>query len=280
MSNQAPHCETSQSAVRVGALQRGATIDFGYDTWWRWDLGWSAVTQYADTDTDWTVEGFNRFFVPFGHAALAEADVTTTPANAAYNYLAQDHLGTGRFVYDQAKAETAAVEHLPYGDRYAATGDAPYHEFTGKPWDDDAGLFYFPYRYYAPTIGRWISPDPLGLVDGPNVYAYGVLSPIACFDALGLAVKKEDPCSSKSPNHCQDCCLQKAREGYERCKKKYTWNFLKRGLCNAGYDKCNQLCITMCNEDPKRTGKDAARESDACNSGNPAPPPKPKETCN
>jgi RHS repeat-associated protein len=166
MSNQTPHCEVSQGAVRGGALQRGATIDFGFDTCWRWDLGWSAATQYGDTDTDWTVEGFDRFFVPFGHAALAEADVTTTPANAAYNYLAQDHLGTGRFVYDQAKAETASVEHLPYGDRYAATGDAPYHEFTGKPWDDDAGIFYFPYHYYAPMIARWTTPDPAGLIDG------------------------------------------------------------------------------------------------------------------
>jgi RHS repeat-associated protein len=186
MSNQTPHCEVSQSAVRGGALQRGATIDFAYYTWWRWDLGWSAVTQYADTDTDWTVEGFNRFFVPFGHAALAEADVTTTPANAAYNYLAQDHLGTGRFVYNQAKTETASVEHLPYGDRYAATGDAPYHEFTGKPWDDDAGLFYFPYRYYAPTIGRWTTPDPAGMIDGPNVYGYVSGSPVQKRDALGL----------------------------------------------------------------------------------------------
>jgi RHS repeat-associated protein len=186
MSNQTQHCETSQSAVRGGALQRGATIDFAYYTWWRWDLGWSAVTQYADSDTDWTVEGFERFFVPYGHAALAEADVTTTPANAAYNYLAQDHLGTGRFVYDQAKAETAAVEHLPYGDRYAATGDAPYHEFTGKPWDDDAGLFYFPYRYYAPTIARWTTPDPAGLVDGPQVYSYVRNNPIGFSDRLGL----------------------------------------------------------------------------------------------
>jgi RHS repeat-associated protein len=157
MSNQTQHCEVSQSAVRGGALQRGATIDFAYYTWWRWDLGWSAVTQYADSDTDWTVEGFNRFFVPYGHAALVEADVTTTPANAAYNYLAQDHLGTGRFVYNQAKTETAVVEHLPY-------------------------------RYYAPTIAPWTTPDPLGLVDGPNVYEY--LNDNPAGNALGAVLRQ------------------------------------------------------------------------------------------
>jgi hypothetical protein len=160
MSNRTQHCETSQSAVRGGALQRGATIDFAYYTWWRWDLGWSAVTQYADTDTDWTVEGFNRFFVPFGHPALAEADVTTTPANAAHNYLAQDHLGTGRFVYNQAKTETASVEHLPYGDRYAATGDAPYHEFTGKPGTKTSACTTSPTATTPPPSRGGLRPTP------------------------------------------------------------------------------------------------------------------------
>jgi RHS repeat-associated protein len=188
-------------------------------TWWRWDLGWSAVTQYADTDTDWTVEGFNRFFVPYGHAALAEADVSTTPANAAYNYLAQDHLGSGRFVYNQAKAETASVEHLPYGDRYAATGDAPYHEFTGKPWDEDAGLYYFPYRYYAPTIGRWTTPDPLGLIDGPNFYGYAKNKPINTYDELGLACCPEDyqACVEKARSDLTSC-LNRARGNYIGCQ--------------------------------------------------------------
>jgi hypothetical protein len=35
MSNQTQPCETSQSAVRGGALQRGATSRFAYDTWGR-----------------------------------------------------------------------------------------------------------------------------------------------------------------------------------------------------------------------------------------------------
>ena len=59
--------------------------------------------------------GINDFSIArAGGAALAEAAVTTTPANAAYSYLAQDHLGTGRFVYNQSKTQTGAFEHYPY----------------------------------------------------------------------------------------------------------------------------------------------------------------------
>ena len=111
-------------------------------------------------------------FVPYGHSALAETVVTSTPANATDSYLAQDHLGTGRFVYNQAKTQTAAFEHYPYGARYSASGTAPYREFTGKPWDPDASQYHFPYRYLGPDMSRWTSADPAGLVDGPNVYGY------------------------------------------------------------------------------------------------------------
>jgi RHS repeat-associated protein len=220
-------------------------------TWWRWDLGWSAATQYADTNTNWTVEGFNRFFVPFGHAALAEADVTTTPAQAAYNYLAQDHLGTGRFVYNQAKTETASVEHLPYGDRYAATGDAPYHEFTGKPWDEDAGLFYFPYRYYAPTIARWISPDPLGIVDGPNVYGYVSDSPVSQIDILGLDSQDpcENPCASprcRCPNEGYYSCLKRHTDNCENCICSYCDRLPGRLAQNACWANCVLFIGSMC----------------------------------
>ena len=41
--------------------------------------------------------------------------------------------------------------------------------FTGKPWDVAAQMYYFPYRWYSPSAARWLTRDPLGMVDGPNV---------------------------------------------------------------------------------------------------------------
>ena len=36
------------------------------------------------------------------------------------------------------------------------------------------------------STGRWTTPDPLGFVDGPNLYAYVHNNPLTHFDLYGL----------------------------------------------------------------------------------------------
>lgn len=40
-------------------------------------------------------------------------------------------------------------------------------------------------RDYDPTTGRYLEPDPLGLVDGASVYGYAGQSPISNMDPTG-----------------------------------------------------------------------------------------------
>jgi RHS repeat-associated protein len=47
-------------------------------------------------------------------------------------------------------------------------------------------LVFFGLRFYDPLLGRWISPDPAGFVDGANLYAYVQNSPINRLDLFGL----------------------------------------------------------------------------------------------
>jgi RHS repeat-associated protein len=157
-------------------------------TYWRWDAGYSVLAQYQDTTPDWGISGFDRFFVPFGHTALAEADLDTSgvPANAAYTYLTHDHLGTSTHGFNQSKTVVSQNVHLPFGQRSYVYGNSPYHEFTGKPWDAESQMYYFPYRYYSPNMNRWTGADPAELIDGPNVYEYVRGNPIVSFDPLGL----------------------------------------------------------------------------------------------
>ncbi len=51
---------------------------------------------------------------------------------------------------------------------------------------DASGLVYFGARYYDPSIGRFITQDPLGIVDGPNLYAYCRNNPVNWVDPWGL----------------------------------------------------------------------------------------------
>ena len=52
--------------------------------------------------------------------------------------------------------------------------------------DQESGLSAFGLRYYDPKIGRWITPDPAGFADGPNLYAYVHNSPLLYWDQFGL----------------------------------------------------------------------------------------------
>ena len=47
--------------------------------------------------------------------------------------------------------------------------DNPYL-FTGQRFDEETGLYYFRARYYDADQGRFINRDPLGYVDGMNLY--------------------------------------------------------------------------------------------------------------
>ena len=56
--------------------------------------------------------------------------------------------------------------------------------YTGRREDLETGLYYFRARYYSAQLGRFISRDPLGFVDGMNRYrAYFVPGGV---DPIGL----------------------------------------------------------------------------------------------
>ena len=42
--------------------------------------------------------------------------------------------------------------------------------FQGLTYDKETGLYYNRERYRDPTTGKFISADPLGYIDGPNMY--------------------------------------------------------------------------------------------------------------
>jgi RHS repeat-associated protein len=57
--------------------------------------------------------------------------------------------------------------------------------FTGREWDAECSLYHYRARNYSPTLGRFLSRDPLGYVDGMNLYEYVRGNPTTRFDTSG-----------------------------------------------------------------------------------------------
>jgi RHS repeat-associated protein len=116
-----------------------------------------------------------------------------------------DWLGTRRAQTDIAGDIEETYTSLPYGDSFATqvansapptADDATEHHFTGKERDAESGNDYFGARYYASSMGRFMSPDwsaevepvPYAKLDDPqslNLYSYMRNNPLKGTDPDG-----------------------------------------------------------------------------------------------
>jgi len=87
-------------------------------------------------------------------------------------------------------AITARYEYGPFAEPIRVSGQvarAMPLRFSTKYLDDETGLYYYGYRYYNSSMGRWLSRDPIGERGGKNLYGFGRNSPITGVDPLGNA---------------------------------------------------------------------------------------------
>jgi len=60
------------------------------------------------------------------------------------------------------------------------------NRFPGQYYDQETGFHYNYHMYYDPQTGRYLTPDPIGLAGGMNLYAYVGNDPVNAVDASGL----------------------------------------------------------------------------------------------
>jgi RHS repeat-associated protein len=202
--------------VAKGSLQslscNFSSNGFTTNTSWVLGPGGEQVTEYAVSGgaSTWT------------HTNVFAGGKLLATYNGSDTYFAlEDWLGSKRVEIDATGHCAATFASLPFGNTpsngnsyqlgtlpgYQLCGDATEHHFTGKERDTESGNDYFGARYYASSMGRWLSPDwsakvmpvPYAKLDNPqslNLYSYVWNNPLSRNDPDGHTVP--DSCAKDS----------------------------------------------------------------------------------
>jgi len=161
---------------------------------------------------------------------VAEYSIAQNTAPCATCYVVSDHLGSTRMLTDQNGNVVARHDFQPFGEEiqanqagrgsfYGSTMDVE-QKFTGQLRDAETGNDYFHARYYMPTHGRFMSPDPANAgadLYNPqswNAYAYVLGNPLGLVDPSGMAGKT---IWIQIPTHCYQTELTGLPGEYQVC---------------------------------------------------------------
>jgi len=98
-----------------------------------------------------------------------------------------DGLGSIATLTDESGATVQTYTYAAFGSIRTQTGtDLNRVTFTAREaMGDSLGFFYYRHRIYDPHTGRFTSEDPLGFIDGANMYIYVGNNPLLFVDPTG-----------------------------------------------------------------------------------------------
>jgi RHS repeat-associated protein len=199
-------------------LAGGTRLDFDYDALARrvskrttspdgsvrtsnylWDL--ASVLQEVSSDGGVRTYLYEdeQEYAPIGHVE-----------NGQCFYYLRDLTGYPEEIVDGTGLRVGQLERDTFGRTARSLGpiSTPVR-FAGQLADPETGLHYNRYRYYDPDAGRYISPDPIGLAGGMNLYAYANPNPIGWIDPMGWEnVATVTGFSGPAPSACNQNPLQ------------------------------------------------------------------------
>ncbi|MBR2477120.1 MAG: C39 family peptidase, partial [Clostridia bacterium] len=157
------------------------------------DMGGNISTYTYDADgirNAITSNGVTTNLINLSGSVIGEI----TPNGTTMYYRAGDRIlysddGTNNTVYtynghgDVIKAGTFAYTYDAFGNPLTESIDGQPFMYCGEYYDQETGMIYLRNRYYDPSIGRFISEDPIR--DGLNWYVYCAGNPVMFSDPTG-----------------------------------------------------------------------------------------------
>ncbi|MGT9851954.1 RHS repeat-associated core domain-containing protein [Vibrio parahaemolyticus] len=111
-------------------------------------------------------------------------------SNDQVRYSYDSLIGSCNLEVDSSGHVISMEEYYPYGGTAILTARSQVEvnyktvRYSGKE-RDATGLYYYGYRYYQPWVGRWLSSDPAGTIDGLNLYRMCRNNPVVWKDNDG-----------------------------------------------------------------------------------------------
>jgi RHS repeat-associated protein len=188
-----------------------STITYSYD-----GLGRRIQKNIDGTKTKWVYDnedisqeydGSNNVTGKFTNGPGIDEPISLTRGTSTYFYHS-DGLGSVRKMtnIDGGVVNSYTYDSFGRDIAHTITVSNPYR-YTGREWDDESGLYYYRARYYDASVGRFLSEDPAGLINGPNLYLYVRNNPLNLIDPWGL--------NATCPPHdfwqCMSDCVERWR---------------------------------------------------------------------
>jgi RHS repeat-associated protein len=164
------------SGSRVGRVDGGVT------NWFVIDYADGLKRPFAEADASGNI---TRYYVWSGAHLLCHIEVDGT-----VRYYHADELGSTLAITDASGNVTDQFAYMPYGyATHTGTTQTPYQWLGGYGvyYDADTDLHLTLHRAYSSSLKRFISPDPMGIDGGVNVYAMANLNPLFFVDPYGLS---------------------------------------------------------------------------------------------
>ena len=153
--------------------------------------------------------------------AVKVMNIDSTTSDVAFIHT--DHLGTPQLITNGSKTVVWQADYEPFGKASITTGTITNNlRFPGQYYDDETGLHYNYFRYYDPSIGRYITSDPIGLSGGMNTYLYASANPVRFIDPNGL--------EPLIPIHITDAFFASLEDAYTRGYYECLFNCLLDGV--------------------------------------------------
>jgi RHS repeat-associated protein len=105
-------------------------------------------------------------------------------------YHHSDGAGNVTALSDASQNVVARYEYDAYGrlvGKWGTLADVNRYRFSSKEVHQQSGLYYYGFRFYDPTLQRWLNQDPIGEAGGVNLFRFVGNSSINAFDPFGLS---------------------------------------------------------------------------------------------